>query len=89
MDVIFDPAKDAANQAKHGLSLTQAADLDFASALIVVDDRFDYREERLFAVGYLGERLVALAFVELEPDLVRSISLRYATPAERRRYENA
>ncbi|MDR6126060.1 uncharacterized DUF497 family protein [Sphingomonas sp. SORGH_AS802] len=35
MEVTFDPAKDAANIAKHGLSLADAAGFDLANALVV------------------------------------------------------
>ena len=40
----FDPAKDSANQAKHGVSLSMANDLDWEAALVWVDERFEYRE---------------------------------------------
>ena len=42
----FDPAKDLANRAKHGLSLADAAELDWDAANIVPDTRFDYGELR-------------------------------------------
>ena len=34
MTVEFDPVKDAANQAKHGVSLAMAGDLDWEAALV-------------------------------------------------------
>jgi hypothetical protein len=36
----FDPAKDATNQAKHGVPLPAAGELDWEAALVWVDDRF-------------------------------------------------
>ena len=36
----FDPDKDAVNQAKHGVSLALAVELDWDAALVWVDDRF-------------------------------------------------
>ena len=42
MRVEFYPAKDAANQAKHGVSLAMAGDLDWEAALVWVDERFEY-----------------------------------------------
>jgi len=41
MHLTFDPVKDAANVAKHGISLSAAADLDWANALTESDDRHD------------------------------------------------
>ena len=46
MQIEFDPAKDLINQAKHGVSLTLAAELDWDDALVWVDDRFGYGELR-------------------------------------------
>jgi len=46
MRIAFDPAKDAVNLAKHGLSLALAADLEWDSAMVWVDDRKDYGEAR-------------------------------------------
>jgi uncharacterized DUF497 family protein len=46
MHIEFDPVKDASNQAKHGLSLGMANELDWESALVWVDDRFEYNEAR-------------------------------------------
>lgn len=44
MDIEFDPAKDTANIARHGLSLTNAGNLDLLTAAVIVDDRQDYGE---------------------------------------------
>ena len=46
MQIEFDPAKDAANLAKHGVSLALARELDWEAALVWVDDRFEYGEVR-------------------------------------------
>jgi uncharacterized DUF497 family protein len=39
MTVSFDPAKDAINRAKHGLSLAEAERGDWTAAFIALDDR--------------------------------------------------
>ena len=49
MVIEFDPAKDASNMAKHGLSLADAAEFDMANAVALVDDRADFGEVRYFA----------------------------------------
>jgi uncharacterized DUF497 family protein len=38
MQIEFDPAKDASYQAKHGVSLALAEELDWEAALVWVDD---------------------------------------------------
>jgi uncharacterized protein len=42
MQIEFDPIKDAGNQAKHGLSLAVAAELEWDAAMVWVDDRYEY-----------------------------------------------
>jgi hypothetical protein len=51
MTVEFDPVKDAANQAKHGVFLAMAGDLDGEAALVWVDERFEYGESRMIALA--------------------------------------
>lgn len=79
--VVFDPAKDAANVGKHGLSLSRAADMVMDEALIEADERFAYREARWIAYGELDGRLHVLAFT-IRDGAVRAISLRKANRRE-------
>ena len=51
MHIEFDPVKDASNQIKHGLSLGMAEELDWESALVWVDDRFESNEMRMIALA--------------------------------------
>ena len=53
MRIEFDAAKDLINQAKHGVSLAVAADLDWGSALAWQDSRKAYGEERQSALALL------------------------------------
>ncbi len=85
MDIEFDPAKDAINQAKHGVSLAEAERFEMDTALVQFDDRHD--EDRWVAVGYIGPRVHVLAFTERN-GLIRPISLRLAEPREIRSYEH-
>ena len=50
METSFDSAKNAANIAKHALSLADFDGFD-AQPVVVVDDRFDYGETRYLAFG--------------------------------------
>jgi uncharacterized DUF497 family protein len=87
MEIEFDPAKDAANIAKHGMSLTAAEGFDWNTALEREDDRFDYGEIRFVALGFVGDRLCVLVFAEgSHEDAVRAISLRRAEKHEVRFY---
>ena len=62
----FDPAKDRANQAKHGVSLAIADELDWDAALVWVDERFGYDELRMIALAPKTATLFYVAFVERE-----------------------
>lgn len=86
MLIEFDPAKDAANIAKHGVSLFEAAQIDWKNALIWEDHRRDYGELRQVALAVWNERLYAAAFVD-RGEVRRIVSLRKANLREINRYE--
>ncbi len=54
IEIEFDAVKDAKNLAKHGVSLEDAQDFDWATARIEEDFRFVYGEKRFEATGWLG-----------------------------------
>ena len=81
--VDFDPAKEAINLAKHGVSLARWADLDIAVAF--VDDRYDYGEVRYRAYGYIDGVAYCLAFTNRDGK-VRPISLRRVHTKEMKCY---
>jgi len=85
MDVTFDPDKSARNQLERGLSFEMAADFDFETATFVRDERRDYGEERMVAIGYFERRLHVLCFLDL-PAGIRVISFRKANEREGRKY---
>ena len=89
MNVTFDPAKDAANVAKHGVSLTEAAGFEWGTAVVWPDTRRDYGEPRMVALGYIGLRIMSVVFVDRPPEQPterRIISLRKANTREVKRY---
>ncbi len=88
MEVTYDPTKDAANIAKHGVSLALAAELEWESAVAWPDVRREYGETRMAAIGYIGLRLYYVAFVD-RADGRRIISLRKANQREVKRYAEA
>lgn len=79
----FDEAKDAANVAKHGVSLSRAE--GFEVLAIVEDERHDYGEARYLAFGYLDGDPHCLVFTDRN-GVVRAISLRRARKKEMDRY---
>ena len=85
MRIELDPAKDAANIAKHGVSLTLARQLDWDAALAWVDDRFGYDELRMIALAPEASTLYYVAFVD-RGEVRRIISLRRATRREVKHY---
>jgi uncharacterized DUF497 family protein len=85
MEIEFDGAKDKANIAKHGISLSAASEFEMAGAMVSVDDRADYGEDRFIAVGQLGGRLHVLIFT-VRDGRIRAISLRKANTREVRRH---
>ena len=88
MRITFDPAKNQRNVRQRGLSFEQAADFAFESALFAVDDRKDYPETRIVAIGLLGDRVHVLCFTET-PEGIRVISFRKANAREVKRYAKA
>ena len=81
----FDPGKDRANRAKHGVSLILAVELDWESALVWVDGRFEYEETRMIALAPKTEILYYVAFVD-RGEVRRVISLRRANRREVKHY---
>ncbi len=85
MLIEFDPAKDAANIAKHGVSLALADQLDWDAALVWIDERFEYEELRMIALAPRTHTLYYVAFVE-RGEIRRIISLRRAERREVKHY---
>ncbi len=85
MRIEFDPIKDAANRAKHGVSLALGDELHWDAALVWVDDRFEYTELRMIALAPKSSILYYVAFVE-QGTARRIISLRRANRREVKHY---
>ena len=85
MQIEFDPAKDSANQTKHGVSLALAEELDSDAALVWIDDRFENDEWRMIALAPKTGILYCVAFVD-RAEVRRIISLRRANRREVKHY---
>ncbi len=90
MIATFDLLKDLANQKKHGVSLAFGGRiLEDPHALVALDLRFDYGEDRLVALGMVEGAVWVCVYVEVCDDQARIISVRKATRDERNDYYTA
>ncbi|MEY2875332.1 MAG: hypothetical protein RLZZ373_2703 [Pseudomonadota bacterium] len=87
MRFTFDPKKDAANIAKHGLSLADAPLVFEAPHKLTLEsprpDELRFMDVVLVEVAGV---VLVLVYVLREPDVVRAISLRRASKQERNLY---
>ena len=81
MEITFDPDKDVANIAKHGVSLALAAELEWEWLLVKVDTRRDYGELRMVGYAPIGPRVFCVVFTDRGEER-RMISLRKANTRE-------
>ena len=87
MRFTFDSKKDAANIAKHGLSLADAPLVFDGLTFTFEDDRFAYGEQRFVTLGLLAGTPVSIVHTETEHE-IRIISFRKATQREAQIYFN-
>lgn len=85
MKIVFDPDKDAINTNKHGVSLRDASQFEWDTAISWPDQRHLYGENRMVGIGYIGHRLFVIVFVDRD-GMRRIISLRKANKREERMY---
>lgn len=87
MKIEFDQFKNERNIRKRGIAFSLAQEFDFETTIRFGDNRKDYGEVRINAVGYIGERLHVLCFKPLKDDTFRVISPRKANERERKKYQ--
>jgi uncharacterized DUF497 family protein len=85
MEITFDPVKDASNIEKHSVSLADVAGFEWGEAVTWPDQRHEYGEYRMIGLGYIGDRLFNVVFVDRGEER-RVISLRKANEREVKRY---
>ena len=88
MEMEYDAGKDADNVARHGVSLADAAQLEWETLLAMEDRRRDYGECRMIGYARRGERLYCVVFTD-RGHRRRIISLRKANNREITRYAQA
>lgn len=80
----WDEAKNRANVRKHGIALQDAARIFEGPTVEKADDRFDYGEVRVYAIGLVNGVEVTVVYTDREPDERRLIAAWRAEPHERR-----
>ena len=84
----WDPAKDVANQAKHGIDFREAAEI-FRGAFIASEDtRRDYGEPRIIALGEYDGEIIRVIYTERD-GAIRIISAWKANTNDRETYQKA
>ena len=69
----------------YGVSLADAKAFEWEKTVVWPDYRKDYGEDRMIGIGYIGERLFNVVFVDRD-GIRRIISLRKANLREVKRY---
>ncbi len=88
MDFEWDEAKSARNHVELGLPFELAAELFEGPIIERADNRRDYGEVRVQAVGRVGSRILLCVYTD-RGNVRRVISLRYANRRERDAYRAA
>ena len=84
----WDPAKDAANQAKHGIGFREAAEIFRGPIVVSEDARRDYGERRIVALGEYDGDVIRVVYTERN-DALRIISAWKASTNDRKAYQEA
>jgi hypothetical protein len=85
----WEEEKNRRNLAKHGISFEAARRIFEGPTLEKVDDRLDYGETRVYAIGLINGLEVTVIYVDRKNEERRIISASRAEPHERRAYWKA
>jgi len=85
MNIRFDSVKNATNLVKHGVSLADAANIEWETLLTKPDTRRNYGETRMIGYALIGTRLYCVVFTDRDEER-RIISLRKANQREVKHY---
>lgn len=91
MEFEWDAEKAETNLEKHGIRFEIATKVFCdPDRVTVIDDRFDYGEERLVTFGMIDSRLYVVVSVEDEAtQTIRIISARKASKRERKQHDKS
>jgi len=82
----WDEDKNRSNIERHGIAFEDAKRIFDGSTLERVDDRFDYGETRVYAIGLVNGLEITVIYTDRVNDERRIISAWRAEPHERRAY---
>ena len=85
MEFEWDKAKRKSNLRNHGIDFIGIEQVFEDETVTILDNRFDYGEERFVTFGLLEGRVVAIAHTETD-EVIRIISVRKATKNEESSY---
>lgn len=88
MDFEYDDEKRRKNIEKHGIDLLYGALIFNGPTVESADTRHDYGEDRITAIGLVGDLCVVTVYVQ-RGDVIRLISTRKGGRRDRRKYEKA
>ena len=86
MNYTWDEEKNRRNIRLHGVGFADAIQIFEGSTLEQVDDRFDYGEQRVYAIGVVNGLEITVIYCDEGEDERRIISAWRSEPHERREY---
>ena len=82
----WDPKKNRGNAARHGVAFEDAMKIFEGPTLERVDDRFEYKEVRVYAIGIVNGIEITVIYTDVSPTERRIISAWKAERHEREAY---
>ncbi|MGD0302486.1 MAG: BrnT family toxin [Bryobacteraceae bacterium] len=86
MSYTWDPVKNRRNIARHGIAFEDAVKIFEGPTLERVDDRFEYGEVRVYAIGIVNEIEITVIYTDVSQTERRIISAWRAERHEREAY---
>jgi len=86
MRYIWDEEKNRRNAILHGIVFEDAVRIFNGPTLEKIDDRFDYGEQRVYAIGLVNDLEITVIYSDWSDDERRIISAWRSEPHERRQY---
>ncbi len=85
---VGDPAKNAGNVRRHGIAFRDAARIFNEPTVERTDDRYDYGEVRIYAIGLVNGIAITVIYTDRNSDDRHIISAWKSEPHERRYFWN-
>jgi uncharacterized DUF497 family protein len=86
MHYTWDKKKNRRNILIHGIAFEDAARIFEGPTVERIDDRFDYGEQRVYAIGLVNGREITVIYADRKNDERRIISAWRSEPHEARHY---